>query len=121
MRMGYNPGGILDFTGIWKGFLSGSLSVISFILGIVSESELAVSVYLALFVIAVFIFINSTMRDGGASVYFFQTLFAFGAGAVFSIGFGLAMAGEAWLAVVIILVIITYAIRYGSLILKRVF
>ena len=121
MKHTYNPpGGLLDFVGVWKGFLSGSLALISFILGIFAETETAIVAYLALFVVALFIMTNSLMRNGGVEVYFFQTWFSFAFGAVLSIALFIGGMGNTWIAIVITLTIITYILRYGSFIIKKI-
>ncbi|MBN2042632.1 MAG: hypothetical protein JW754_02395 [Candidatus Aenigmarchaeota archaeon] len=121
MKHIYNPqGGILDFIGVWKGFLSGSLALMSFMMGIIAESEAVIAVYLALFVFALFVLINSLMRNGGVEVYFFQTWFSFAFGAVVSVAMFLGGLGNPWMAIVLLLVIVTYVLRYGSLVIKKI-
>ncbi len=125
MKHKYNPpGGLLDFVGVWKGFLSGSLALISFILGVAAVSETAIVVYLAFFLVSLFILINSLMRNGGVEVYFFQTWFSFAFGAVLSIALFLGGTGNSWMAIVLILIIVTYILRYGAKLLgmlRRIF
>ena len=121
MKHKYNPpGGLLDFIGVWKGFLSGSLALISFIMGIVSETEAVIVIYLAFFLVSLFIFINSMMRNGGVEVYFFQTWFSFAFGSVLSIALFLGGMGNSWIAIVLILIIVTYILRYGAFIIKKI-
>ncbi len=116
-HLDYNVGGIFDPKGNWMSFLAGGLILVSFMLGIAETYEIYVMVYLAFIVAGIFIFLNAIMRANEV-VYFSQNVVFLATGMVLAAYFSLTGYGTSFFFVIFALTVITYALKYGKMLIS---
>ncbi|NIO23175.1 MAG: hypothetical protein GTN38_04085 [Candidatus Aenigmarchaeota archaeon] len=108
MRMEYNPSHIKSWLGLWKGFITGSLTITSFTILVTTESEFVFLGMIA-FILAGIVLLFESLLRGGEEIPFLGIVVMFVIGGVFSVGLALVGLKFVYFAVSIILIILTYA------------
>jgi phosphotransferase system glucose/maltose/N-acetylglucosamine-specific IIC component len=110
MRMEYNPRHVTNWLGPWKGFLTGSVVLTSVSILVMTESEF---VFLAMvgFILAGIALLFESLLRVGEEIPFLSVVIMFAIGGVVSIFLSMLGLHFVYLAVVIILIIMTYTPR----------
>lgn len=110
MRLEYNPSRIKNRLGPWKGFLTGSLVFTSVSILVMTENEFVFLGMLAFALVGILLLFESLLR-GGEEIPFLAIVIMFVIGGVVSIALALLGLQLVYFAIVIILIILTYAPR----------